>query len=168
MVSFEFIVIVSSWLALCASFLYYGLAVREQNRVKASQLRLDQIKFINDEGVDRALTEILWVWQWEDFDDYWAKYSPKGNPDANVTRRIARNYYVALATMVRAGDLSMKLLYELNPSGVTRYWDKMGPIALEFRRRNDYPDYLEPVEYLAGRVAEYRTSRNLSTPGHVN
>jgi len=65
--------------------------VREQNRVKASQLRLDQIKFINAEGVDRALTEILWVWQWEDFDDYWAKYSPKCNPDANVTRRVARN-----------------------------------------------------------------------------
>ena len=139
MVSFEFIVIVSSWLALCASFLYYGIAVREQHRVKASQLRLDQIKFINDEGVDRALTEILWVWQWKDFDDYWAKYSPKENPDANVTRRVARNYFVALATMVRAGDLSIKLLYELNPSGVTRYWDKMGPITLEFRRRNDYP-----------------------------
>ena len=168
MVSFEFIVIVSSWLALCASFLYYGLAVREQHRVKASQLRLDQIKFINAEVVDRALTEILWVWQWEDFDDYWAKYSPKENPDANVTRRIARNYYIALATMVKAGDLSIKLLYELNPSGVTRYWDKMGPITLEFRRRNDYPNYLEPVEFLAGRVAEYRTSRNLSTPGQVN
>ena len=167
MVSFEFIVIVSSWLALCASFLYYGLAVREQNRGKASQLRLDLIKFINDEGVDRALTEILWVWQWEDFDDYWAKYSPKENPDANVTRRVARNYYVALATMVRTGDLSMKLLYELNPSGVTRYWDKIGSIALEFRKRNDYPDYLEPVEYLSRRVAEYRTSRNLSTPGQV-
>ena len=126
MVSFEFIVIVSSWLALCASFLYYGLAVREQHRVKASQLRLDQIKFINDADVDRALTEILWVWQWEDFDDYWAKYSPKGNLDANVTRRIARNYCVALATMVRAGDLSMKLLYELNPSGVTGTGIKWG------------------------------------------
>ena len=168
MVSFEFIVIVSSWLALCASFLYYGLAVREQHRVKASQLRLDQIKFINDEGVDRALTEILWIWQCEDFDDYWAKYSPKGNPDANVTRRIARNYYIALATMVSAADLSIKLLYELNPSGVTRYWDKIGPIALELRKRNDYPDYLEPVEYLAERIAEYSTSRNMSTPGQVN
>ena len=43
----------------------------------------------------------------------------------------------------------------------------MGPIALEFRRRNDYSDYLEPVEYLAGRIAEYRTSKNLSTPGQV-
>ena len=168
MASFEFIVIISSWLALCASFLYYGLGVRDQNRVKTSQLRLNQITFINNEGVDKALTEILWVWQWEDFDDYWKKYSPRGNPKANVTRRVARNYYVALATMVRAGDLSIKLLYELNPSGVTRYWEKMGPIALEFRRRNDYLDYLEPVEYLAGRVAEYRKSRNLSTPGQVS
>ncbi len=168
MVSFEFIVIISSWLALCASFLYYGFTAREQNRVRGAQLRLDQVRFINDEGVNRALTEILWVWQWEDFDDYWVKYSPRGNPEANVTRRVARNYYVALATMIRKGDLNLELLYELNPSGVTRYWEKIQPIAKEFRRRNDYPDYLEPVEYLAGRMAELRKSKNLPTLGKVS
>jgi hypothetical protein len=168
MVSFEFIVIICSWLALCASFVYYGIALREQNLVRGAQLRLDQIRFINDKGTDRALTEVLWVWEWEDFDDYWAKYSPKKNPDANVTRRVARNYYVALATMVRKGDLDIEHLYELNPSGVTRYWEKMGPIAQEFRRRNDYPDYLESVEYLAKRISEIRKSKNLPIPGQVN
>jgi hypothetical protein len=168
MVSFEFIVIIASWLAMCASFIYYGLAVREQNRVRVTHLRLDHVKFINDERADRALTEILWVWEWEDFDDYWARYSPRGNPEANVTRRVARNYYVALATMIRRGDLDIELLIELNPSGVTRYWEKIGPIAQEFRRRNDYPDYLEPVEYLAGRIAEVRKRRGLPTPGQVS
>lgn len=168
MVSFEFIVIISSWLALCASFMFYGLAAREQNRIRVSQLRLDQIKFINDEGANRVLTEILWVWDWEDFDDYWAKYSPRGNPEANVTRRVARNYYVALATMIRNGDLDIELLNELNPSGVTRYWKKIGPIAQEFRKRNNYPDYLEPVEYLARRIAELRKSKGLPSPGQVS
>ena len=166
--SFEFLIIISSLLALCASFLYYGRALTEQNRVRKSQIRLDQIRFINDEVTDRALTEILWVWEWKDFDDYWAKYSPRGNPEANVTRMIARNYYMALAAMVRNDDLNIELLYELNPSGVTRYWEKMGPIAQEFRRRNDYPDYLEPVEYLAGRITELRKSKNLPAPGQVN
>ena len=168
MVSSELIVIVSSLLALCASLLHYGQVVKVQNKVKLSQLRLDQIKFINDPVADEALTEILWVWKWEDFDDYWAKYSPRGNPDANVTRRVARNYYVALATMIREGDLDIELLYELNPSGVTRYWEKIGPIAQEFRSRNEYPDYLEPVEYLAGRIAELRKTKNLPTPGQVS
>jgi len=168
MVSSELIVITSSLIALCASLLYLGLVVKEQNKVKLSQLRLDQIKFINDVDTDKALTEILWVWKWEDFDDYWAKYSPRGNPKANVTRRAARNYYVALATMIRNGDLDVELFYELNPSGVTRYWEKIGPIAHEFRRRNDYPDYLEPVEYLAGRITELRKSKNLPTPGQVS
>jgi len=168
MVSFEFIVIISSWLALCASFMYYGLAVREQNRVRVAQLRLDQVRFINNEGADKALTEILWVWQWEDFDDYWVKYNPNSNPEANVTRRVARNYYVALATMIRMGDMDVELLYELNPSGVTRYWEKIGPIASEFRRRNNYPEYLEPVEYLAGRITEIRKNRNQPTLGKVS
>jgi hypothetical protein len=168
MTSLEFIVITSSLLGLCASFLYYGLVVKAQNKVNLSQLRLDQIKFINDPEADKALTEILWVWQWDDFDDYWAKYSPHGNPEANVQRRVARNYYVALATMIRKGDLDVELLYELNPSGVTRYWEKIGPIAHEFRKRNNYPDYLEPVEYLARRIAELRKSKNLPTPGKVS
>jgi hypothetical protein len=148
--------------------MYYGLAVREQNRVRVAQLRLDQVRFINNEGADKALTEILWVWQWEDFDDYWVKYNPNSNPEANVTRRVARNYYVALATMIRMGDMDVELLYELNPSGVTRYWEKIGPIASEFRRRNNYPEYLEPVEYLAGRITEIRKNRNLPTPLKVS
>ncbi len=85
-----------------------------------------------------------------------------------MVRRVARNYYVALATMIRKGDLDIELLYELNPSGITRYWEKIGPIAHEFRKRNDYPDYLEPVEYLAERIAELRESKNLPTPGQVS
>lgn len=149
------------------ALVFHGLAIKGQNSLKESQLRLDQIRFINDPEVDRALTEILWVWEWEDFDDYWEKYSPRANPEANNTRRIARNYYVALASMVRKGDLDIGLLYELNPSGVTRYWEKIGPIAQEFRERNNYPDYLEPVEYLAERIAEYRASLGIPSPEKV-
>jgi len=167
MVSIESLLISGSLMVLSLVFIYYGSAVKEQGKVKASQLRLEQIKFINDPGTDRALTEILWVWEWTDFDDYWSKYSPRANPEANVTRRIARNYYVALASMVRNGDLDIGLLYALNPSGVTRYWEKMGPIALEFRKRNNYPDYLEPVEYLTGKIAEHRDSRGISAPSQV-
>ena len=167
MVSIEFILITGSLLVLCISFIYFGSALKEQNKVKATQLRLEQIKFINDPETDRALTEILWVWGWSDFDDYWSKYSPRANPEANVTRRIARNYYVALASMVRSGDLAIELLYELNPSGVTRYWEKMESIAHEFRKRNNYPDYLEPIEYLAGQINEHRTRKGLSTPSNV-
>ena len=167
MTSIESLLFAGSLLALSIVFIYYGSAVKEQNRIKASQLRLEQIEFINDPTADKALTEILWVWEWMDFDDYWSKYSPRNNPDANITRRIARNYYVALASMVRHGDLDIELLYELNPSGVTRYWEKLGPIALEFRMRNNYPDYLESIEYLAGRVSEYREGKGLSTPNQV-
>jgi len=146
---------------------YIGFSFRKLNQVKTAQLRLDKIKFINDPKVDIALTEILWVWEWTDFDDYWQKYSPRANPEANNTRRIARNYYVALASMVRNGDLDIGLLYELNPSGVTRYWEKIGPIAYQFRKRNNYPDYLEPVEYLANKFKEYRESRGKPAPETV-
>ncbi len=45
------------------------------------------------------------------------KYSPKSNPETNVTRRVARNYNMALATMIRMGDMDVELVYELNPSG---------------------------------------------------
>ena len=167
MVSLESMLIAGSLIVLSASFFYYGSALKDQSRIKAAPLRLEQIKFINDPSADKALTEILWVWEWTDFDDYWTKYSPSASPEANITRRIARNYYVALASMVRHGDLDIGLLYELNPSGVTRYWEKIGPIALEFRNRNNYPDYLEPIEYLAGRISEYRESKGFSTPSQV-
>ena len=70
--------------------------------------------------------------------------------------------------MVRRGDLDIGLLYELNPSGVTRYWEKIGPIAHEFRKRNKYPDYLETVEYLANRIKDYSDSRGIPSPRKLN
>jgi hypothetical protein len=167
MASIESLLISVSILVLGITIIYFGSIVKERNSTMAAQLRLEQINFINDLTADKALTEILWVWEWTDFDDYWSKYSPRANPEANITRRIARNYYVALASMVKRGDLAVELLYELNPSGVTRYWEKIGPIALEFRKRNNYPDYLEPIEYLALRINEHRESIGLSNPSQV-
>jgi len=166
MASLEYI-LTGTLIILSTSIIYFGSTLREKNRISLAELRLKQIKYINNLDADRALTEILWNWSWEDYDDYWNKYSPKTNLEANVTRRIARNYYVALGTMVRKADLDLRLLYELNPSGVTRYWEKIGPIAIEFRKRNSYPDYLEPVEYLAERFEVFRGKRGIPTPGKV-
>lgn len=168
MVSIDSVSIAASFLLLCIVLTYLGQRVNQLNETKQAQLRLDQINFINDSTVDEALTEILWKWEWTDFDDYWSKYSPRNNPEANITRRVARNYYVALAEMVRMGDLDIELLYALNPSGVTRYWEKIGPIAHTFRERNNYPDYLKQIEYLALRVTELREKENLPKPGQVN
>ncbi|MCW4050963.1 MAG: hypothetical protein NWE89_14635 [Candidatus Bathyarchaeota archaeon] len=133
-------------------------------KTRQAELHLDYIRYITDERVDEALTDILWRWQWTDYDDYWEKYSPTSNPDANVTRRVARNYYVSLATLLRRGLIDLELIYQLNPSGVTRYWDKIGPIAREFRIRNDYPDYLEPVEFLANEISKLRKSKGYDNP----
>jgi hypothetical protein len=146
--------------------LYMSLKM-EEHRTRQAAHHLNMIKYINDEKFDDALTEILWDWQWSSYDEYWEKYSPVKNPRANVTRRIARNYYNSLAVLVRRGFLDLDLLYELNPSGVIRYWEKMGPIAEEFRRRNDYPDYLEPIEYLANEMIALRGKRGLSSPKPV-
>lgn len=139
----------------------------EMHKTRQAEYHLRLVKYITDEKYDDALTEILWRWQWSSYDEYWDKYSPLKNPEANVTRRVARSYYNGLAALVRRGLLDLELLHELNPSGVQRYWEKIGPIALEFRRRNDYPDYLEPVEYLANEMRALRERKGLSSPKPV-
>jgi len=133
-------------------------------KAKQAELHLKLFEYMTDERFDEAFTDILWRWRWTDYDDYWNKYSPLKNPDANISRRLARNYYVSLATLVRRGLIDLDLVYQLNPSGATRYWDRMGPIAEEFRKRNDYPDYLEPVEYLANEMRLMREQRGVPHP----
>jgi hypothetical protein len=149
--------------AYLVSTRYMGLRREELETAKAVH-HLELVRFMTDEKFSRAITDILWRWQWTDYDDYWSKYSPRSDPDANVTRRLARDYYVGLASLVRSGAASIEQVYELNPSGVTRYWEKMGPIAREFRRRNEYPEYLEPVEYLAKEIEKLRERRGVSAP----
>ncbi|MBN2334859.1 hypothetical protein JXL21_04820 [Candidatus Bathyarchaeota archaeon] len=166
------IIALASSLAAAITFTYliftrYMGQRKEENETQKARLHLELVKWMTDEKFSRAITEILWDWQWTDFDDYWSKYSPRNNPEANVTRRLARDYYVGLATLVRRGAVDIDLVYEMNPSGVTRYWEKIGPIALEFRSRNDYPDYLEPVEYLANEMEKIRERRGISRPKQV-
>jgi hypothetical protein len=162
------LILITGFLFLGGSILYTGYELRKKRLVYNAQFRLEQIKFINDPDINKALTEILWVWEWVDFDDYWSKYSPRANPELNVIRRSARNYYVALAYIVRNGDLDIELLYELNPSGVTRYWDKIEPIALEFRKRNNYPDYIKSVEYLNEKIKVLRERKGMSAPSQIS
>ena len=141
------------------------LEVRESMlKVREAQLRLQLIDYMTDERFEGALNEILWRWDWEGWDDYWKKYSPLGNPEANLSRRLARSFYVGLASLVRDGLVDIETVYEMNPTGVTRYWEKMGPIAREFRERNDYPGYLEPVEYLAEEVVKLRERKGDPKP----
>lgn len=142
---------------------YMGIRRKELETAKARH-HLGLVRFMTDEKFSRAITDILWRWQWTDYDDYWRKYSPQSDPDANVTRRLARDYYVGLASLIRSGAAPIEQVYEMNPSGITRYWEKMGPIPREFRERNGYPDYLEPVEYLAKEMEKLRERRGLSTP----
>jgi hypothetical protein len=141
------------------------LDIRESKlKVRRAQFRLQLITYMTDERFDGALNEILWRWDWEGWDDYWEKYSPLVNPEANLARRLARSFYMGLASMVRDGLVDIETVYEMNPMGVTRYWEKMGPIAREFRERNDYPGYLEPVEYLADEVAKLRKRKGDPEP----
>ena len=97
----ELFFLIISVILLSISLYTYSINIKESNRINLKKLRLEQIKFINDPEIDEALSKILWEWEWDDYDDYWKKYSPKNNPVANVTRRVARNYYVALAIMVK-------------------------------------------------------------------
>jgi hypothetical protein len=141
------------------------LEIKESElKAREAQLRLQLIAYMTDERFEGALNEILWRWDWEGWDDYWEKYSPLGNPEANLSRRLARSFYVGLASLVRDGLVDIEAVYEMNPTGVTRYWEKIGPIAREFRERNGYPGYLEPVEYLAEEVAKLRERKGDPEP----
>ena len=141
------------------------LEIRESElKAREAQLRLRLIAYMTDERFEKAVNEILWHWDWDSWDDDWEKYSPLRNPEANLTRRLARSFYVGLASMVRDGLVDIETVYEMNPTGVTRYWEKMGPIAREFRELNDYPGYLEPVENLAEEIAKLRRMRGDPEP----
>jgi len=149
----------------------YVITSRKLLEAKESELKAEEARtrirlydYMTMERFERAISEVLWGWEWSGWDDYWEKYGPLQNPEANVTRRLARSYYVSLANMVRDGLVDLETIYWFNPTGVTRYWEKIGPIAREFRRRNDYPGYLESVEYLAGEMEKLRERKGSPRP----
>jgi hypothetical protein len=113
----------------------------------------------------KAIEEIR-QWEWEDYDDYMAKYGEEVNPEAYLMYRKVFGYLEGLGVLVRRGLIDPSLVDDLMSGLIIGYWEKFEPYFDERRRRLNWPQVGEQIEYLYNQVKPIaeRQRRELTTP----
>jgi hypothetical protein len=151
---------------------YYIMNIQNNQRNQQLQLETRQAQLFmpiystyhNDEYL-KAWMEIM-KWKYEDYDDYMAKYSSEANPEAYIMYRKVFGYLEGVGVLVRRGLIDPSLVDDLMSGAIVSYWEKFEPFIVERRRRLNWPQVGEQIEYLYNQIKPIaeRQRRELSPP----
>lgn len=131
---------------------------------RQAQLFMQLFEYLNSEKFMKDWTDIVWVWEWTDYDDYWKKYGTETNLEAHVKHMNLWKYFDCVGILVKRGLVDLDFMSEMITTSVTRYWDKVEPLMKEYRDRFNSPWQLRWTEYLANEMIELREKRDLPHP----
>ena len=97
----------------------------------------------------------LLSWEYEDAEDFDAKYGKDANPEANKSWEWWQNYMEGMGVLVREGYVSIRLIALLSSGGVKNLWRKFQPLIYEERERHNWPRWDIEFEYLYDTLMDY-------------
>ena len=161
MESFQLVAIVISILGLAASITYYSSVLQNQNKTRQAQLFMNLYGTYQTTEFKNIYTDILFHWEWENYEDWWGKYGADNNPKAFSDWNSIAGYCDGIGVLLKKNLVDIEMIDELLANTVISLWDKMGPNILEAR---DYRgSWRIPLgvlhmnfEYLYNELVKYR------------
>jgi len=134
--------------------IYYTLTLRYTRRNQDLQLETRQAQLFM-QVYDRWQDPQYWSYwadiqskDWEDYDSHQEKYGRSNNLDAWTKSATLFAFYEGLGVLVKRGLIDPHLVDDLLGGTVVRYWEKWGLHYREMRKRENYPQIAEQIEYL--------------------
>jgi hypothetical protein len=132
---------------------YYVLDLRHQSSMRQTEIETRQANlfmqiydhFYNEDFLNK-LNEVIYRWEWKDFDDFWHKYGPSANAEAFAKWDSVGTYFKGIGVLLKKNLVDLDLVDELMGTSIRKYWEKTSPIVKEIRAQ--WPHSLEGVEYL--------------------
>ena len=147
--------------------IYYTLTLRYARRNQELQLETRQAQLFmgiykTDESLEfcKMQQEMMWDWNWEDFDDFQNKYMfIGGNIEANAMLSSIFFHYEGLGVLAKRGLLNTDLVYELNGWRIISFWERYIPIVTEWRSITESPKLYEHLEWLYEEMKGIQTEK---------
>jgi hypothetical protein len=156
MITLEQVLYIVPILALSASITYYAITIRNQNKTRQAQLFM-QTFYQDRQDFAHSYSKLRWVYNWNDFDDFWEKYGAETNLDEWEKILSFWGYFESVGILVKDKLLTVDYVDKAIGGFVLFTWQKYRSIVLEARNRWKSPTLLESFEYLYDRIVEYRT-----------
>jgi hypothetical protein len=145
-------------LGVCVAATYYVMTLRiTQNNLKANlETRQAQLLMNIYERWAVPNFQDAWLsitkWQWRDYDEFTAKYM--NDKESSRIMNLVGSLLEGLGVYVKRGFIDATLVDDLMSSYVVVFWQKLGPIFIEYRKRMNSPTSLEYGEYLYNVIYE--------------
>jgi hypothetical protein len=99
-----------------------------------------------------SFMDVIYVQEWEDFDDFMRKYGPVSNPEAYRHTMTLCNLFQEVGVLWEQGAMGPELMWKHDSVNPIRVWEKMEPIIKEFRKRQNNPLFWASFENLANEI----------------
>jgi hypothetical protein len=129
-----------------AAAIYYILQIQYQKKMRQSDLVLRLYATFGSNEFQEHWTEFL-KGDYKDYDDFVKKYSIRSNPAPECT-----TLFEALGVLLKKKLIDIRLVDDLFTGPSKWFWEKLKPIAEDTRKRFNYPQYAEHIEYLYNEV----------------
>jgi len=132
---------------------YYILDIRNQSKVRQTELILQLYSFYNTETCQKALSRVLAL-EYRDYDDFVKKYGSIPSPSPNevqVSLQMVGTFFEGVGVLLSQGLLDIHLVQKL--FNVKGYWKKIEPVVIELRKILKDPREKEWFEYLYNEIS---------------
>ena len=157
-----------------AGFTYYVLTVRNSQRTRElalkaqelatetrqAQLFMDFYKLDESKEFGNTAMELMWLWEWDDWDDFIKKYSPVSGSVDNYSKMISVFlHYDGLGVQAKKGLIDVESIYDLYSTRLIPLWEKFALLTFEARRRVGSSHVYEHFEWLYDEMKKIQGSR---------
>jgi hypothetical protein len=170
-------------LGVCVAGLYYVMNLRMSQKNQELSLKTQELAYKAQEQTLETRQAQLFMqifqrfnepdffdkyttflsWKWKDYDDFMSKYGQKANPEAWYSEGSVAAFFNGVGLLLYMNLVDIKLIYGLLFVHVKLFWKKIGPVSQEMRKRLNYPQIDQWVEYLYEEIIEY----DKKTPLHL-
>jgi hypothetical protein len=137
---------------------YYIFISRNTIKTRKAQLFMQFYNIYNSLEYQRNHFYILSL-EWEDFDDYWEKYGPFSNPEANAIIAAEGGFFEGVGVLLKEKLIDITLVDELMAGNIIGYWGKMGTVIDDIRSTLNWPQAMEWAEYLYEEIVKVQASQ---------
>lgn len=134
--------IIFAGLSIAASIVYYASVLMNANKTQQMQLETRQAQlFLNIFNVyaskqfQKDSEELMQVWNWTDYDDFFAKYGPDVDPEAHAIWDSICTWLEGLGVLVKRGLIDPELVYDIMYGFIINFWERHLPIFTRFREQ---------------------------------
>lgn len=124
---------VAAAIGVCIAAANCVMMLRFQNRTRQAQLFMQIHAQWGDRAFIKGFYEILNLWEWKDWDEFWSKYGQRSNEEAFLTLIEVVWYFEGIGQLLGEGLIDIGLVEAMYSDRVIKLWEKGYPITMELR-----------------------------------